>query len=317
MPVNLDVAATPSNFDDAGYLAANPDVAAAVKAGAFTSSRQHFDLHGATEGRRMRITDPAGLAALRREKMTRLSSIIRRDVPCVVRDGKLDFLTDELRKLAGADQTDAVSANGYAPDVIGLIARHKDGLVLDCGAGQRNIYYENVVNLEIADYDSTDVLAIGEELPFTDNSFDAVISVAVLEHVRDPFRCAREIARVLKPGGELYCVVPFLQPLHGYPHHYYNMTHEGLKALFDGLLKITRQDVLVSTGPVFSLTWFLQRWSACLPPAERQTFADLRIGDLLTSPYDLLDKDWVKALPKPAQFELASATALTAVKSAA
>jgi hypothetical protein len=26
--------------------------------------------------------------------------------------------------------------------------------------------------------------------------------------------------------------VPFLQPLHGYPHHYYNMTGEGLRNLF-------------------------------------------------------------------------------------
>jgi SAM-dependent methyltransferase len=105
-------------------------------------------------------------------------------------------------------------------------------------AGLRDIYYDNVVNYEIVDYDTTDVIGPGERLPFRDGVFDAVISIAVLEHVRDPFACAAEIVRVLKPGGELVCSVPFLQPLHGYPHHYYNMTPQGLRALFERSLLI-------------------------------------------------------------------------------
>jgi hypothetical protein len=42
----------------------------------------------------------------------------------------------------------------------------------------------------------------------------------------------------LKPGGELICAVPFRSLYHGYPHHYYNMTHQGLGNLFDATLKI-------------------------------------------------------------------------------
>jgi hypothetical protein len=38
-----------------------------------------------------------------------------------------------------------------------MIARCSDGLVLDCGAGLRDIYFDNVVNYEIVDYDTTDV----------------------------------------------------------------------------------------------------------------------------------------------------------------
>ncbi|HEX3450908.1 MAG TPA: methyltransferase domain-containing protein, partial [Isosphaeraceae bacterium] len=68
-----------------------------------------------------------------------------------------------------------------------------------------------------------------------DDAFDAVISVPVLEQVRDPFTAAKEITRVLKPGGKLFCCVRFLQPFHGYPNHYYNMTHVGLASLFGGL----------------------------------------------------------------------------------
>ena len=80
------------------------------------------------------------------------------------------------------------------------IHRLQDGLILDCGAGRRPIYYSNVVNFEIVAYDTTDVRGVGESLPFETDSFDAVFSFAVLEHVKDPFRCASEICRVLKPG---------------------------------------------------------------------------------------------------------------------
>jgi 2-polyprenyl-6-hydroxyphenyl methylase/3-demethylubiquinone-9 3-methyltransferase len=44
----------------------------------------------------------------------------------------------------------------------------------------------------------------GEALPYPDGSFDAVVCVDVLEHVRDVAQVIREVARVLKPGG-LFC----------------------------------------------------------------------------------------------------------------
>ncbi|MBS0123240.1 bifunctional 2-polyprenyl-6-hydroxyphenol methylase/3-demethylubiquinol 3-O-methyltransferase UbiG [Thetidibacter halocola] len=42
---------------------------------------------------------------------------------------------------------------------------------------------------------------VGERLPYRDASFDAVVCVDVLEHVRDLDRVLAEVARVLKPGG--------------------------------------------------------------------------------------------------------------------
>lgn len=42
------------------------------------------------------------------------------------------------------------------------------------------------------------------ELPFQDNSYDVVLSFAVLEHVKEPERAVNEICRVLKPGGMTY-----------------------------------------------------------------------------------------------------------------
>jgi SAM-dependent methyltransferase len=45
------------------------------------------------------------------------------------------------------------------------------------------------------------VLGGGEALPFSDERFDRVISVCVLEHTKDDLRVLREVRRVLKPGG--------------------------------------------------------------------------------------------------------------------
>jgi hypothetical protein len=79
-----------------------------------------------------------------------------------------------------------------------LVRRHQNGLILDVGAGKRTTYLDNVVNYETVAYDSTDVLGVADILPFKDKSFDAIITVAALEHVKDPFRCSREMSGVLK-----------------------------------------------------------------------------------------------------------------------
>jgi len=53
-------------------------------------------------------------------------------------------------------------------------------------------------------------------LPFPDGHFDFVICRAILEHVEDPFACAREIVRVCDAGADIWLEVPFVQPFHPY-----------------------------------------------------------------------------------------------------
>lgn len=45
-----------------------------------------------------------------------------------------------------------------------------------------------------------------EKLPFSDNSFDIVISRLAFHHFSDPKRCFSEMARVLKTGGKLVVI---------------------------------------------------------------------------------------------------------------
>ena len=52
------------------------------------------------------------------------------------------------------------------------------------------------------------VIGNGEALPYPDNTFDAVTNLGSLEHYEHPDRGAREMARVLTPGGTACILVP-------------------------------------------------------------------------------------------------------------
>ncbi len=312
-PINLaGLPATWENFDEDAYLAANPDVSLAVRGGALVSGRHHFEIAGHREGRYLRFAHE--IEPLRAAKMDRIHSLLRLDLPHQRRGLKYDFLTDQLRTQAGISDTENISGHGYHGDITSLIEDSRNGMILDCGAGRRPVYYANVVNYEIVDYDTTDIMGVGEILPFKDNSFDGVISIAVLEHVRDPFCCAHEIARVLKPGGRLICAVPFLQPLHAYPHHYYNMTHLGARNLFDRTLIIDEIPMDPSSLPVNSLAWIVSSWAAGLTEEVREAFLDMPMRELTKPVAELLDREWVTMLPHEKNLELAHGTYIKAHK---
>ncbi len=52
-------------------------------------------------------------------------------------------------------------------------------------------------------------------MPFEDSTFDLVLATDIVEHVADDSQAAREIERVLKPGGYCLVTVPAFQSLWG------------------------------------------------------------------------------------------------------
>lgn len=70
------------------------------------------------------------------------------------------------------------------------------------------------------------VVADSHALPFLDESFEFVLSVASLHLMRQPHVVLKEVRRVLQPGGAFIGTVAFLEPFHdgGYYHH----THLGI-----------------------------------------------------------------------------------------
>ena len=252
----------------------------------------------------------------KKAKLARIRPLLKEDIAYSETPYHFNCLGEELREKYNIVESANISSHRYDPYALSLIEHYRDGLILDCGAGKPGVYYANVVNFEIAAYDTTDVIGVGEELPFKDNTFDAIFSLSVLEHVKDPFKCASEIARVMKKQAKLYCVVPFLQPLHAYPHHYYNMTHYGLKNLFDRHLRIEDQHVPAPGKPIWMLSWFLNSWLDGLSDEDRQSFSKMTVADLARDPMEYFEHNFVNRLAAEKNFELACTTTLIASKPA-
>lgn len=128
--------------------------------------------------------------------------------------------------------------------------------ILDLGSGMHR-RAPNVVNLEIEHTPMVDVVADGHNLPFADAVFDAVISEAVLEHVRDPKQVVDEMYRVIKPGGYVCAAVPFLQGYHASPHDYQRWTTTGFSVLFS---EFKKTEGGACAGPTAALHWILREY---------------------------------------------------------
>ena len=76
-------------------------------------------------------------------------------------------------------------------------------------------------------------LKIKEEYKQYEGFFDTIISVAVLEHVNNPFRAASNIDFFLKEGGTVITIVPFSYPYHKDPEDYFRLSHIGVLNLFE------------------------------------------------------------------------------------
>lgn len=104
---------------------------------------------------------------------------------------------------------------------------------LEIGGGADICDAPNLIKTDAFLYSTEiDFIADAHALPFADEMFSYVYSLAVFEHLHSPWIAADEIFRILKPGGQVYVLTAFMQHMHGYPDHYFNMTTSGLKRIF-------------------------------------------------------------------------------------
>ena len=79
-------------------------------------------------------------------------------------------------------------------------------------------------------------VAAGEYLPYPDNSFDAVLSHEVIEHVADDRLAAREMIRVLRPAGRVIVFCPNRwYPFETHGHYWRGQYHFGNTPLINYL----------------------------------------------------------------------------------
>jgi SAM-dependent methyltransferase len=186
-----------------------------------------------------------------------------------------------------------VSSKGsgcISPELLSYFPKSKtsNSLMLDlgCGATPNKSECEKAGFKYVGlDFDSSKSTLLGDAhaLPFGDKTFEFVLSIAVLEHLRYPFIALSEICRVLKKGATFIGSVAFLEPYHG--NSFYHFTHLGIiNALEHSNFKIKR----VATNP---------KWNALNAQATMELFPRMPqpLIQLILAPIQIIHSIWWKA----------------------
>ena len=174
-----------------------------------------------------------------------------------------------------------------------LMRRYIHGKTIDLGCG--SVPFRHLLADRVTTYHTLDLWPRSDKVTYVgdiqdismiaDASYDSAICLEVLEHIPDPFQAAREIYRILKPGGTVIVSVPHLSRLHDEPHDYFRFTIHGLHHLLTStgfeVLEIQKKGgifsflghqvstlLLSAVWPVPGLrqtVWFLNKWLVTQP----------------------------------------------------
>lgn len=133
-----------------------------------------------------------------------------------------------------------VKTGVWTKDMIEYGSKYISGITLDVGAGGAK--YTDFYRAHAAKYVTSDMMAAphidhvedAHAMSFADNSFDTVVSNQMIEHVFRPWEVAREMIRVVKPGGHVVITAPFTAGEHRDPNDLFRYTAQGLSSLFEG-----------------------------------------------------------------------------------
>jgi SAM-dependent methyltransferase len=118
------------------------------------------------------------------------------------------------------------------------------GSLLDVGCGEMPFRFALHPDVRYCGIDVEEALAFGmtadssisafdgRNIPFPDDHFDNILCTEVIEHAADPVQLAREMYRVLKPGGQLVLTVPFSARVHHAPYDFHRFTRYRLAEMF-------------------------------------------------------------------------------------
>jgi len=111
-----------------------------------------------------------------------------------------------------------------------------------------------LIEIDVSIGSRTVAIVDAHDIPFANNTFDCVIAQAMLEHVADPYRCVKDIYRVLKAGGCVYAETAFMQQVHGGAYDFTRFTHAGHRRLFKPFQEI-ESGAVCGTGMALAWTY--------------------------------------------------------------
>jgi SAM-dependent methyltransferase len=155
-------------------------------------------------------------------------------------------------------ESELVSLGTYYPWIHRIVMQSllDNQVVIEIGAGNVAVDDPCIIRTDVRWTPHTDVVCDAHHLPFRAESADFIFSLAVFEHLRQPFDAAQEIRRVLKDGGYCYHECNFVFAYHGYPHHYFNASMQGMEQLFSNYSAL-RKGIAPYQMPSFALQMVL------------------------------------------------------------
>jgi uncharacterized protein YbaR (Trm112 family) len=180
--------------------------------------------------------------------------------------------------------------NHVADFVKGIGSGH---IIVELGSGSRQLR-DDVINVDLFPFPNVDLLANVAKTPFREDALDFIILDAVLEHVAEPHVVVAEVNRILKPRGQVICVVPWVFPYHGYPKNYFNISRDGLDFLFKDFSECR---IEMEMGPTSALTNLVSEYIAVALSGKRKITYSFFKGLVLLPIFLLkfLDKFWSRS----------------------
>ena len=156
---------------------------------------------------------------------------------------------------SGSRIVDVGAGEGYFSKMVGdrvaaELSRAPDSVLSACDLFPEYFRYRGVV---------CDPINTDGTLPYPDNTFDVACSLEVIEHIKDQFAFARELHRIVKPGGVAIVSTPNVLNLNSRVRY----LHSGFTVLFDPLL-LSSDDPRHTAGhinpvPYYYLAYQLRR----------------------------------------------------------
>ena len=173
-------------------------------------------------------------------------------VPVIFPDGRVPEIQHEA---------DLPTRSTYDPWVYRIILQSllDNQVVLDIGSGNMTLDDPCIIRMDVMLSPYVDIVADAHALPFLPESIDYIFSLAVYEHLANPFLAAQSMYEVLKDGGYIYHECNFVYAYHGYPHHYFNASLQGLEQIFSKYVPL-RKGVATYQMPSFALDMVLRSY---------------------------------------------------------
>ncbi len=168
-----------SEFDEASYLAANPDVAAAVANGHLASGEEHWRTFGKSEGRPVTV-EGSRIAIVRAE---------------------LDVAGRGI-ELGPLDKPIMSKRDGHRVEIVDYLDT----------AGLRERYGAELhVGVDVSLIEEVDHVSQGQsltELVGNEGAYEWIVASHVIEHIPDLVSFLQDVERMLSPTGRLGLVIP-------------------------------------------------------------------------------------------------------------